>query len=166
MNVRGTVKRSDVTKGCQELQLDLLDEETRDDVEFYEQAGVSFRAEDDADVLTIELGSSTNLAAFGTSGRGKRPTVAIEKGEGGLYYAGTFKVFLKSDGSVYLGDKDATDFVALASKVMSELATIRTWANSHIHTSAAPGSPTSTTSVAGTPLAAANSVAATKVKAV
>lgn len=34
---------------------------------------------------------------------------------------------------VYLGGSSAADFAALASKVLSELQAIRTWANSHIH---------------------------------
>jgi phage gp45-like len=125
--VRGTVTRSDVTTGCQQLSLDLLEGETDEGIEYYEQAGVSFRAYGDAEVLVAALGGSQqNRTAIGTSARGKRPTTAIEEGEGGLYFAGTFKVFLSADGGVYLGSPDATDWIALSSKVEAELTKIKT----------------------------------------
>lgn len=124
MIVRGTVKQSTVTTGAQQLQLELLEGETREDVEAYEQAGVSFRAEDDADMLVVELGSASNLAAIGTNARGKRPTVAIEKGEGGLYFGGAYKVFLKQDGSLALGDKDATEAQALGDALKAWLSAL------------------------------------------
>lgn len=127
MIIRAIVKLARVTTGAQTIQaLDGRGLPTDDDVELYEQPGVSFRLADGDEVLLLELGSDpSNLTAIGTSGRGKRPTVAIEAGEGGLYYAGMFKVFLKNDGNVYLGSKDATDYVALASKVEAELAKIK-----------------------------------------
>lgn len=55
----------------------------------------------------------------------------------------------------------STDFVAMAAKVMAELATIRTWANAHTHLSASPGNPTA---IAVPALAAAGSVASATVK--
>jgi len=121
MIVLGTVKRSDVTTGAQQLQLDLLDGETRDDVPVYEQAGVSFRAYADAEMLVDAIGGSeSNLAAFGTSARGKRPTVSIQEGEGGLYFAGVFKVFLKNDGGVYLGSMSATEPAVFGNALKTE----------------------------------------------
>ena len=164
MTIRGTVKASDTSTTCQEVQIELMAGEVRDDVPLYEQAGVSFRAEDDAEVLVESIdGMDGNLAAFLSAARGKRPNDTIEKGEGGLYYAGVFRVFLKADGTVLLGTKDATDFVALASKVLTELNDIRTKFDLHVHTSAAPASPTTVPTVL---IGAASSVAATKVKAV
>lgn len=66
-----------------------------------------------------------------------------------------------SPSEIRLG-KGATDFVALASLISSELSNLRTWLNGHIHTSAAAGSPT-TAPVA--PILAFGSVAATLTRA-
>lgn len=64
---------------------------------------------------------------------------------------------------IRLGSSAAADFVALASLVSAQLQAIRAAFNQHVHTSAAPSSPT-TTPV--TPLPALGPVAATRVKAV
>jgi hypothetical protein len=61
-----------------------------------------------------------------------------------------------------------TDFVALAALVLTELGNIKTWADLHMHTSAAAGVQTTTpTSAPGVPnpMPTPSSVAATKVKA-
>lgn len=127
MIIRAIVKLARVTTGAQTIQaLDGRGLPTDDDVELYEQPGVSFRLADGDEVLLFELGGDpSNLTAIGTSGRGKRPTVAIEAGEGGLYYAGTYKVFLKNDGKVYLGSKTATKAPAMAPDTESELGLVR-----------------------------------------
>lgn len=131
MIIRGIVKLARMTTGAQTIQaLDGRGLPTDDDVELYEQPGVSFRLADGDEVLVLELGGDpSNLTAIGTSGRGKRPTTNIEAGEGGLYFAGTFKVFLKQDGKVYLGSKDATKAPAMDVDTEAELAKVRTELN-------------------------------------
>ena len=133
--VRGTVKQTDVTKGCQEVQLELLADETTDpDVEHYEQAGVTFRLPLDAETLCLALGGAQmNRTSLLTSGRGKRPTVALEEGEGGLYFDAVFRVFLKSDGTLRIGTKDATEAI-----IKGDL--FKTWVDAHTH--ATPFGPT------------------------
>lgn len=71
-----------------------------------------------------------------------------------------------ASGSIKLG-ADATDFVALSAKVDAWMTEIKTKFNQHQHTSAAPGSPTTTPVLAAVPLtiAGAGSTAATLVKA-
>lgn len=82
--------------------------------------------------------------------QGKVPGDAIQPGEGGLHLLGTFKVFLAADGTVHLGSKDPTDFVALASKVLQELnavkqdfTTLKTALTAHTHTGVTTGPGTS-----------------------
>jgi hypothetical protein len=68
---------------------------------------------------------------------------------------------LVTDTDIKLG-KTATDFVALASKVATELAAIKLWANTHTHpVPAGPG----TSSPTATPMSDPGSVAAAHVKA-
>lgn len=67
-----------------------------------------------------------------------------------------------ADTELHLGQLNPPEFVALATKVLNELTAIRTAFNSHIHTSAAAGSPTTSPTI---PMAAPGSVAASKVKA-
>jgi hypothetical protein len=62
-----------------------------------------------------------------------------------------------------LGSSGATDFVALAAKVLSELQAIQTWANTHVHPGVIIGP--ASTGVAAPPMLNPGSVAATKVKA-
>lgn len=64
--------------------------------------------------------------------------------------------------TINLSDYNPSDFVALASKVLTELNAIVSSHNTHFHTSAAPGNPT-TPPV--TPMTSPSSVASSKVKA-
>lgn len=161
MITRAIVRLSRTTTGAQTIQAD--DAEgypTDDDVELYEQPGVTFRTADGAEVLLLELGADgSNLTALATSGRGKRPTTALEEGEGGLYYAGEFKVFLASDGKVYLGSATATDYVALASKVDTEIDRLWTALGTHVHAGVTTGPGSSGTA---TVVNTSESTAATK----
>ena len=170
MITRAIVRLSRTTTGAQTIQAeDAEGYPTDDDVELYEQPGVTFRVADGAEVLLLELGADgSNLTALATSGRGERPTTAIEEGEGGLYYAGEFKVFLKANGKVYLGSPAATDYVALASKVEAELNKIKT-AISGAAVSPGDGGAAFKTNIIsalnGSSMGAAGSTAATKVLA-
>ena len=114
---RGIVKLSDVTKRCTSVQLVTYENDVRDDVEHFEPNGVTFRPYPDMETVVLAVaGDAGHLISLGSSGRGRRPTTAIEPGEGGLYYAGEWKVFVAADGTVHLSKKDPSDFVALASK--------------------------------------------------
>lgn len=66
----------------------------------------------------VALGDRSSMSFVGAARRSDSPGAGeLEDGEGGLYYAGTYKVFLNKDGEVCLGDKEPEDFVALSSKV-------------------------------------------------
>lgn len=72
-------------------------------------------------------------------------------------------VFWTPNGFVYLGDSTASDFVALASLVVSELNSMRTWLAAHTHIGVTTGVGTSGIPAVVPPVV--GSVAADKVKA-
>jgi phage gp45-like len=80
------------------------------------------------------LGAKSGAFAVCASSRATSPGVTdLAAGEGGLYYAGLYKVFLDADGTVHLGERDATDFVALASLVTARLDAIQQAFDTHTH---------------------------------
>lgn len=124
--MRAIVRQSDGTTKCQNVQITILADEVREDVEVFEPAGLSVRPMVDAEVLALAVnGDENHLIAIGTAGRDQRPTDVVQPGEGGLYFAGEYKVFMKADGTVLLGASDATEMVALANLVASALAALK-----------------------------------------
>lgn len=57
--------------------------------------------------------------------QGSVPADSVAPGEGGLHYMGSYRVFLAADGTLHLGEKDPTDYVALASLVLAELNSVK-----------------------------------------
>jgi hypothetical protein len=91
---------------------------------------------------------------------GARVRVFCDDGRASKYSAA-----LWDDGAVVTEIKlggSATNYVALANLVLTELQDIKAWADAHTHTCAAPASPSSSPVV---PMPAPSSVAAAKVKA-
>ncbi len=84
---------------------------------------------------------------------------------------GTAEIFIKADGSVsikgsslLLGDHSLSEFVAIASKVKTEIEALRTWAASHTHPYVDSPVGPSVTSPSPSPPPAVNDVGSTKVK--
>jgi hypothetical protein len=98
---------------------------------------------------TLALGAEV-LVQF-VNGDRARPVVTGFVGKGGPGFAPT---------RIDFGDAP-TDFVALASKVLTELQAIRTWANSHTHSGVITGAGTTGTA---TPMSAPSSVASSLVR--
>jgi hypothetical protein len=128
-------------------------------VEYLEPQGVHFRPPKDALGLTISPHADRSAAVL-IDAQGTVPTDTISAGEGGLHYLGDYQVFLSSDGTLSLGAKAATDWVALASLVDSRIDAIRSAHNTHTHP--APGGATSAPTA---PMAVQATVASTKVRA-
>lgn len=127
------VQRIDDSKRVQELQTEALEDEVDDAVPHYQPLGVSFRPAVGAEVLLVSVGSDVaNRIALAAQARGQRPTDAAE-GAGGMYSPvdGEWKLYLAEDGTLHLGEKDASDYVALASRVDAEInriwTTLTTW---------------------------------------
>ncbi|MEM7608184.1 MAG: phage baseplate assembly protein [Myxococcota bacterium] len=123
--------------------------------------GVSFRPAVGAEGIALSVGGEAAYQlVLGVQDREKRPAESVEEGEGGLYLDGLYRVFIAADGVVHLGEQTASDFVALAAKVLTELQNIKTWFDTHTHpTSMGPTSPPTT------PMPAPASVAASKARA-
>lgn len=151
-------------------------------VENLEPQGVHFAPPAGAQGLAVAPGGvSSEMVTIDVSGT--KPGDTLNAGEGGLHLLGTFKVFLADDGTVHLGAANPGDFIALASKVDSELTKIKadldalkTSYDAHTHaaglliwpggTVSAPVTGTTGAPVAGAPTPhSPASVASVKVKA-
>lgn len=167
MILEGLVKLSDTAKKAISVQVQVDEEDTADDVPLYQPQGFRVRPPRDAEAILLAIeGEGMNTVAVAAMDRDSCPTDDIEQGEGGLYYAGTWKVFMDKDGNVHLGDKVGADFVALAQKVLDELNAVKSAFDGHTHTvpiTGPAGNTASTPPVA--PMPSPSSVAATKVKA-
>jgi hypothetical protein len=73
---------------------------------------------------------------------------------------GGSQIHIKPTGEIHIGSESASDFVALAQKVLTELQSIQTWANLHTHVA-----PSGATGTAIPSLNSPGSVAAAKTKA-
>lgn len=93
-------------------------------LEHLETQGVHFRVPADAGGVVVAAGGQREAGVLLVSG-GIVPQEEIGPGEGGLHYLGEWKLFLRSDGLLCLGEKLPTDWVALASKVDAELSKIK-----------------------------------------
>jgi hypothetical protein len=120
------------------------------DREVFEPQGLHFQAPKTAQGILLAPDGVTSVGVIVGLG-GAAPGVSLADGEGGLHLLGTFKVYLAANGKLHLGQKDPTDFVALASLVDARISALETAFNAHVHTSAAPASPTSPPVVPLTP---------------
>lgn len=143
------------------------------DVEVMQPQGLYFIAPKGAQGALLAPSAVTS-SAFAVGLGGEVPTDSVQPGEGGLHYMGTFKLFLKADGTLALGAFAPSDWIALASKVDSELTAVKsdltslkTILSSHVHTGVTSGggssgpSPAFTSYTPHTPA----SVASAKVRA-
>jgi hypothetical protein len=158
--LRALVKLADdapsaVTVQIEDMEADVPDEE----LELFEPVGVHFLPSLDEEMVAFEVcGSADNRVVMGASQRGHRPQDLTAPGTGGLHYIGAWKVFLDDDGTVHLGERDAGDFVALASLVKAELDEIKadidaltSAFDTHTHMYSPGPSPSAPTAVPTTP---------------
>lgn len=92
--------------------------------EVFEPQGVHFRAPADAQGLLLSPnGDPSNAVAVGLSGEYPDETGenALQPGEGGLHYLGTWRIYIDRFEAVHLGERNAADWVALKSLVEAEL---------------------------------------------
>lgn len=100
------------------VQVTWVSGRTTPDVENFQPQGLHFRLPAKSEgIAAAPSGIADNAVVVGASKRSALPDDALLEGEGGLHYLGEYKVFLKADGSLALGSKDPTDFIALASLV-------------------------------------------------
>lgn len=160
--VRNMIARARVDRPGGKPQLKWLGDRITPEVEVMHAQGVYFTAPAGAQgMLLAPAGDPSVAVAVGLSG--ETPD-APPAGEGGLHYLGTWKVYLDASGNVHLGQQVATDFVALATLVATQLTAIKTAFDAHVHTGVLTGGASSGPPAA--PMPTPGSVAATKVKAV
>lgn len=154
------------SEGVQKLKVLGFADEVLSDVDHLLPSGFTCRAVKGAEGVVLCIGGwRDNPVGLGFQKRGLRPALAAD-GECALYLAtgvpavDGVKVLIKANGDVEIGG-GPTDYAALAAKVLTELQAIKTWADAHTHTCAAPASPSSPPVV---PMTAPASVAATKTK--
>ena len=161
--VRAVVDRSSDTDRRGPAQVAHFGDRVIPDVEILQPQGLHFHVPAGADGLLVSpAGQMTNAVLVAPSGATPGGEGA-EPGEGGLHYLGAYKVFLKANGEVHLGQQVATNFVALANLVDARFAALVTHINAHVHTGVTTGGGSS--GPPGAPLASQATVAASKVKA-
>jgi phage baseplate assembly protein V len=141
---RAVLSRADDDKEIQELQLGILDGETRDGIERFQEYGFTSVPEDGAEAAVLFVGGHRDHGiAVAVDDRRYRPT-GLAGGEVCLYHKDGARVHFKADGSVEIipksgqdvriGSADASKALALAEKVHTELDAIRTALSGHSHT--------------------------------
>jgi hypothetical protein len=161
--LQNLVLRASVDRPGVRYQISSVGDSSRSDIEHMEPQGLHFRAPVGAEGIELRPGAVPENSVL-VCAQGDAPEDVLLPGEGGLHYLGTFKVFCKSNGEVHLaGGTGAADFVALAQKVDTAIANIRTYINAHVHPGVTTGG--GVTGAVAVPLGAQASSAAAKVKA-
>lgn len=162
----------------QGLQVSLLSDELSDDVERFQDYGITSVPFTGAEVLFLSVGANrSHGVVVSVADRRYRPKDLVE-GDVCLYTDKGERVYLnRVDDIVHLGAKSAADFVALAADTKSEISAVRDTLDNFITAHKAVGAHTTTgtvgpsgvpgivTSAIGVAPAAVGDVAAIKVKA-
>jgi len=163
MVARSVLNVIDDSKKTQSVEIDLLEDDIRQDVESFAHYGFTSVPASGAEGVAVCVGGNRDHPiVVATEDKRYRPK-DLSEGEVALYTKDHGKrVYAKDDGEVHLGT-DPTDFVALASLVLSELQTLRDYVKDHTH----PAIPSGGGPVLkpASPPAAVGDVTATEVKA-
>jgi phage baseplate assembly protein V len=125
---RGVVTQVDDSKKIQRIQATILDGETEDDIEVWQQYGVSFVPEASATTETVLLAigaDRSHTVAVCVQDGAKRPK-GTDPGTGGLYtkVAG-WRVYIDVDDVVHIGAKAGAEFIAQAQKTQDQFDKVR-----------------------------------------
>jgi len=133
MILRSVVGRTADASKFSLQQVRWLADRVSDEVEYFQAQGSYFRPIEGAEglMLTVAGDKSSAVLALATKRDTSPGGGAIAEGEGGLYYAGEFKVFLDAAGIVNLGAKAGAQFVALADDVRAQLDGIESTLDDH-----------------------------------
>lgn len=177
---RAVVSLVDDAKKMQELQLQILVDEVRDGAEHFQNYGFTAHPHVGAEAVVLSVnGHRDHLLVVAVDDRRYRPK-NLAAGEVQLYDDEGKSVYLKrgrivvTAPEIRLGSDSASDFVALASKVLDRLNQIKVAFDGHTHAAGtgptnlvAPsgGGPVTGSTAGATPMGAIEPVAAAKVKA-
>jgi phage gp45-like len=157
---RAVVQLVNESLTCQNLQVVLLAEEVRDNVEHFQPYGLTTKPLAGAEGVYLSVGGNRDHGiVVAVQDRRYRPTTLAD-GEVALHTTTGIKVHCKANDEVLLGPSP-TNYVALANLVLDRMTAIVNAYNAHTH-------PTGTgpSGVPASPLSTPAAVAATKVKAV
>lgn len=98
---RGVVKRTDDTKGIQEVQAALLADEVRDELENFQQFGFTSNPDDEAECVVVFPGGDRE-SGFVIATGDRRYRVKVGKGGCAIYDKTGSKVVLAADGNIEL----------------------------------------------------------------
>lgn len=123
VQLQNLIVRGVVSRAGHKYQVKWLGDRVTPPVENFQPQGLYFRAPVGSECAAISpTGDTANAVLIGLHKRSAEPTDTIPEGAGGLHYLGTFGVYLAPDGTVHLGGGvAASDFVALAAKVTTQL---------------------------------------------
>lgn len=168
---RAVVKLVDDAVRMQKLQLQVLADETRDGCERVQQYGFTSVPLEGAEAVVLFVGGRRDHGLVVAVDDRRHRKKDMAPGEVALYTDEGAAVYLKRgrivviDDEIRLGSDSASNFVALANLVLSELNAIRTAFDAHTHVYV-PGNLTPiSTAAPAVGMGPAGSVAATKVKA-
>lgn len=178
MIARGVVELVNDSLKCQGLQVSLLTDEVHDDVERFQDYGITSVPFTGSEALYLSVGANrAHGVVVCVNDRRSRPKDLVE-GDVCLYTDKGERVYLnRVDDVVHLGAKSAAEFVALAEKTKTELDALKATIDTFINAHNAPGSHVTTATVGpsavpgiitpfvGTAHGTVGSVAAEKVKA-
>jgi phage baseplate assembly protein V len=173
---RAVIKIVDDSLKCQGLQVSLLADEVRDDVERFQEYGFTSVPEAGAEAVFVSVGGNRAHGIVVATEDRRYRIKDLDPGDVCLYTREGERVFLDDSADlVHLGAKAATDFVALAAATKSEINALRTTVNSLVTTFNAHTHPyvdtpigaavTAPTATSASAPAAVGDVKATKVKA-
>lgn len=169
MVTRGIVELVNDSLKCQGLQVSLLSDEVQDEVERFQDYGITSTPFTGAEALFLSVGADrSHGVVVCVTDRRYRPKDLVE-GDVCLYTDKGERVYLnRVDDIVHLGAKAAAEFLALGQKVDDAIAAVQSAYDSHIHTTTATVGAGGTPGVISPPSAAAGAqptTQATKVKA-
>lgn len=155
---RGVVARTDDASKIQRVQVELLADETEDDVEHFQPQGLSFAVEPGAEAVCVAVGGDrAHTIALSACDGSTRPTSA-KPGTGGLYTKGKWRFFIDADGVTHVGVETGEQFIARAQDVQDQFDVLRARIDlidsnfqtfqAHDHLVATAGSPSAQTGTA------------------
>lgn len=163
----------------QGVQVTLLADEVADDVENFQAYGFTSSPLAGAEAIVVSVGGNRDhpvaivIADRRTRFKGPSGTGMVP-GEVAAYMEKGQRVHLKTDGSIAvvpvltglvdLGDDAPVEFVALATKVLTELTAIKTAFDAHVHSGVTPG--VGTSGAPTVPMPTPTAPAATKVRGI
>lgn len=102
---RGVIKRVDDAKKVQELQVDLLDGETREEVERFQQYGLSSHPPVGSDCVVIFVGGRRDQGYCLAAEKQGTRIINLSEGEVALYNDTGAKVVMKANGDIEITPK-------------------------------------------------------------